>query len=208
MIRLVEVSNTSPSQSRVSRVFLRLLPVAGLVIAGACGWALTREPQQRSARAGTLEFRSAPLFELRDQNSRVFRLDRYIGRHSILLVFFDGKQGVEADPHLQIALKHHDAIESAGTKVVAVTTTLPQQNRSEIEIPFDVVTDLPLGDGRAGPVHEAWGATDEDGKPRPTVFVIHRDSRVAWDGGHPLPIENPKEAFFAAIEGHKPESVQ
>ena len=208
MIRLVEVSDASLSQSRVSRVFLRLLPVAGLVIAGACGWALTREPQQRNVRDESLEYRSPPLFELRDQDSRVFRLDRYIGRHSILLVFFDGKQGVEADPLLQIALKYHDAIESAGTKVVAVTTTLPQQNRSELEIPFDVVTDLPLGDGRAGPVHEAWGATDKDGRPRSAVFVIRRDSRVAWDGGQPLPIDNPKEALFAAIEGREPESVQ
>ncbi len=182
--------------------------MAGLVIAGACLWALNRAPTERSGDAVGLEFRPPPLFELRDQDSRVFRLDRYIGRHSILLVFFDGKQGVEADPHLQIALKHAEAIESAGTKVVAVTTTLPQQNRTEVEIPFDVLTDLPLGDGRAGPVHQAWGATADDGRPEPKVFVIHRRSRVAWQGDHPLPLENPKEAIFAAIEGRAPESVE
>ena len=202
------VSETTGSLSGRSRIFLRCLPIAALAIAGACLWSLNRAPRQRSGDATSLEFRSPPLFELRDQDSRVFRLDRYIGRHSIILVFFDGKQGVEADPYLQIVLKHAAAIESAGTKVVAVTTSLPQENRAEAEIPFDVLTDLPLGDGRAGPVHQAWGATANDGKPQPRVFVIHRRSRVAWRGDHPLPLDNPKEAICAAIEGRAPESVQ
>lgn len=208
MIRLAAVSETISHESRRSQVFLKLLPVAAIAIAAACGWAMTRTPQQRSATTDTLEYRSPPLFELRDQDSRVFRLDRYIGRHSIILVFFDGDRGVEADPHLQIALKHHAAIESAGTKIVAVTTTLPQQNRSEVEIPFDVLTDLPVAKGRVGPVHEAWGAFDKDRKPQSRVFLIHRNSRVAWSGQHPMPIENPKEAIYAAIEGREPESVQ
>ena len=79
------------------RLFVLLL--AALVITALCAWKTSRPPSASSLRGELPELRQpAPAFALYTHHSppQIVRLATYLGRHSILVVFFDGREGASA----------------------------------------------------------------------------------------------------------------
>ena len=68
-----------------------------IVIAATAWRMLTPRDTNRDAVTVTDE-RPAPAFQLLDQNGRPAQLQGYLNRHRILLVFFDGRKGINGDP--------------------------------------------------------------------------------------------------------------
>lgn len=189
---------------------LLFLPVAAMLIAGLCAYKLTREyddSELAAVRAGTL--RPAPRLEVNDPRSRLvdsenrlFRFESYLGRHRMLVVFFDGEAGADRDPVLARLRRDYAELASRNIKVVAVSPALPQENRRAAEVsgefPFPLVTDLPP-DYR---LHRGWGRFDErENSPLQGVFLIDRAGRVAWADDKPEPAVDADRAIDAIIRG-------
>lgn len=191
---------------------LFVLPLAAALIAAICVWKVTRPPQKqaipRDSGSGSL---AAPDFELPDQGrdlqvgshrqtdpSRRVRLKSYLGRHTILLAFFDGDVGADQEPLLIRLRDRHQRLEEMGVVALAVTTALPQRNRRAIErggaFPFPLLSDLD------GSVVAEWGCLDvlDDGsrRTRPALFLIDRAGNVSWSDRAP----KPEAAPFRTIE--------
>lgn len=175
-----------------------VLPIGAVVIAALCAYKLTRTYETPAPPTELTSKRRAPGFVLFDHHKppQSVRLEGYLGRHEILLVFFDGETGFDRDPVLRRLLAQRDELRSSGLVVLAVSTALPQENRKIIgqlveadmwepdrPLPFRVLSDV---DYR---VHEDWGRWDtEQQRTRPAAFIIDRAGNVAWSDGGPKPL--------------------
>lgn len=172
---------------------MRLLGVllAGVAIAVVCVWRVaTNRPQNydEQLQAAFVD-RPAPDFEALDAENQMFRLQRYLGRHRVLVVFFDAGLTATGDPALQQILAAEAALRRQDVKVVAVSAALPQQNRaafSETGLPgFPLVTDLEMK------IHERWGRIEpRTGRPLTGVFLIDRKGAVRCFGPTPQPLDD------------------
>ena len=129
---------------------------------------------------------TAPLFEALDSDNKLLKFERYVGRHQVLLAFFDAKRGVNQDPLMRKLHSAHGQSQRQGIIVVAVSTALPQENRksfeSEGEFPFPILSDP----GKK--VYEAWGVSASKQPPQ-TLFWINRSGLVEFDK-KPIPIDD------------------
>ena len=175
------------------RDVLILTVLAGVILA-LCVYKLTRTNRPVSAEeAVPINVQPAPTFELLDssETSQMVRLASFIGRHRIVLLFFDGAAGADQDAHLLRLRDQYDAITADGTKVIAVSAALPQENRSVFErsgeFPFPLLSDPDFR------VHRMWGRYDEQRDvPRQGLFLIDRKGDVAWADGSPRPVDDPQ----------------
>ena len=174
------------------------LPIGAVVIAALCAYKLTRTYETPAPPTELTSKRRAPGFVLFDHHKppQSVRLEGYLGRHEILLVFFDGETGFGRDPVLRRLAAQQDELRSSGLVVLAVSTALPQENRQLIgglveagvlepdrPLPFRVLSDV---DYR---VHEDWGRWDaEQQRTHPAAFLIDRAGDVAWSDGAPQPV--------------------
>ncbi|GAB4151077.1 MAG: hypothetical protein Tsb009_26280 [Planctomycetaceae bacterium] len=183
-----------------------VLPVAAVVIVVLCVYKLTRSysPVELPTPDALCE---APHFELPDQKkpSQVVRLKGYVGRHRIILVFFDGEQGAEQDSLLVYLRDNYDSVKAAGIVVLGISTALPQQNRpaerslpqpNPVRVrqafPFPLLTDLPP----SCRVHRLWGRYDKiREQPTPGVFLIEQNGLVACVGRVPKPLAQPRKTI-------------
>ncbi len=192
---------TRPTESRrgiLSLIAARgwlLLPVAAVILLATVMYKGRLEQARRAAfqnaesESGDIlaSVRPAPQFEAYNSQMKIFRLESYLGRHPVLLIFYDGKLGADQDPLLAAARVHMPAIERTGAKVVAVSTALPQHNRAILSrtaepFPFDLLSDPGFI------AHQLYGRQDpETGEARPAIFYIDRGGRVAWSGRQPVP---------------------
>lgn len=183
-----------------------LLPLAAAVIAGACWYKISRTYEDGGdGRARTLRCPAPPFPERRDkrllnQDNKPVRLKAYLGRHRILVVFYDGVKGAEADPLLVRLRRDYDRLKSRGVIVLGISTATPQQNRPPAKdspyrppnapqeaFPFDLLTDM----GPDYRVHRAWGRLNAAGTGTvPGVFLIERNQTVACEEGRPLPLRD------------------
>jgi hypothetical protein len=131
----------------------------------------------------------APLFEGTDSTKSLFRLQGWMGRHTIFIVFFDGAKGAAADPVLSHLLGHAADLKRTNTYVAAVSTALPSQNRpARFPRSFALVTDLPPDYS----IHRSWNCYDDTAnKTVSAVFLVDRVGNVPMQDGHPVPLENP-----------------
>ncbi|MSR57789.1 MAG: redoxin domain-containing protein [Planctomycetaceae bacterium] len=165
------------------KLFL-VIPVSAVLIAGLIVYRLNRPPPVPAATAIASAVRPAPLFQLYDENSQIVRLaERYIGRHKLLIVFFDGSKGVDANELIKDLSRDVDFRAIAETKavVLAISALRPselrpanneqgERVRREQPIPFPLLADI-----HDYEVHRLYGAWDDDtGEPREAVFVIDR----------------------------------
>jgi len=148
-----------------------LIPVvAGLILAGVSVWRL--------------------------QNNRTQSFDEqvaaFVGRHPILLIFFDGESGADRDPDLLTLRRRFDDLNARGVKVLAISAAIPQVNRAAIErtgaFPFPLLSDFDPRDP-AGTllVHALYGRLNSAGQPEPGVFLIDRKGQIEFRVAQPLP---------------------
>ncbi len=174
------------------RLIVVLVLGAGLI--GLCGWRLNANRPQTIAeqlQRARVE-RPAEAFEGVDIQNTMFRLERYLGRHRVLLVFFSAEETAAHDPGLLAVRDVFPKLTQADIKVVGVSTALPQENRRAIEtageFPFPLISDPDLS------IHRRWSRLDpQTGEPRSGVFLIDRKGTVATLGGIPQPAGNVTE---------------
>lgn len=164
------------------RLFL-VLPISAIVIAVLVVYRLNRPPAPPVAAAIASAVRPAPLFQLYDENSQIVRLSRYLGRHKLLIVFFDGRQGIDGSGLLAALRDEAGYRQIAQTRavVLAITALRPSEMRlanneqgQRVErdrpVPFPMLADI-----HDYEVHRQYGAWDiETDEPREAVFVVDR----------------------------------
>jgi peroxiredoxin len=172
------------------RQILLVIPISAAVIAGLVAFKLTRHYEPPPEEFVT-DVRQAPLFKLEDQHSQIVRLQAYVGRHKLLIVFYDGSQGPERSALLTLLRNRFPDLEATGTIVLAISAARPSQNRyglnlerrqasggnpgasaaeGELRYRFPVLSDV-----RDYEVHRQYGAYDEQAhQPREAVFVVDR----------------------------------
>jgi alkyl hydroperoxide reductase subunit AhpC len=152
--------------------------------------------------AAAAVMRPAPTFEALDSDLHLVRLSAWLGRHRIILVFFDGEVGADRDADLLRLRDRFAEIQSQDVKVVGVTTSIPQVNRAAMEraggtFPFPLVSDVdfqsPEGTLR---IHRHWGRLDSVTEtPLKGLFLSDRKGQVAYVGPIPKPYENIDQIF-------------
>ncbi len=144
-VSFAEIANRSQSQgfSLVDRRFLVVI-MFGLGLAGLCVWRIqTNRPQSLAEQMQHARVeRPAENFEGVDINNTMFRLERYLGRHRVLVVFFSAEETAAHDVTLLAVRDAFPRLAKNDIKVVGVSTALPQDNRRAIEtageFPFPV----------------------------------------------------------------------
>jgi len=184
-----------------------ILPVAALIIGGLCAWRLAN-PRSPADPGDLPALRSpAPAFQLYDQDSTLVKLEAYLHRHQIVLVFFDGQAGPEASPLLTQLREFYPALKREGVIVMGISTALPQQirNDSSQPFPFPVLCDAAATDPQS--VHRAWDriiepvSLDKPAGTKPGVFLINRAGLVAWEGKYPVPESQPELILNRLLNG-------
>jgi peroxiredoxin len=168
-----------------------ILPLAAVVI-GALVFFKTNQPTREltpEARKAVLSRRPAQSFKLHDQRSQPFRLDRYLGRHKLLIVFFDPSKGASRNAQLQILKAGYAQLTAHGEKVIAISSATPYANRESFkrggDFPFHVLSDADYS------VETAWGCMTQGDPPQviPSAFVVDRAGVIHWSQiGGPSPI--------------------
>ncbi|MBI1348213.1 redoxin domain-containing protein [bacterium] len=163
--------------------------LAGVIIVTVCSWRLAvNQPQSYDDQLAEAHIEiPAPDFEALDAYNQMFRLQRYLNRHRILVVFYSTEATAAHDPLLLAVREAYPKLEQAGIKVVGVSTALPQQNRAAMEtvgeFPFPLVSDVDLS------IHVKWGRIDPESKqPLSGVFLIDRKGTMLSFNGIPQPV--------------------
>jgi peroxiredoxin len=163
------------------RIFL-VIPISGIIIAGLVWYRLHRPPTNTAPVAPVKAVRPAPQFLLYDDQSQIVRLARYLGRHKLLIVFFDAAKGPDGSDLLNRLREESQflPIHETGAVVLAIGALRPSELRPppdehgertlrERPFPFPMLADFD------GTVHRLYGAFDEaSGKPREAVFIVDR----------------------------------
>jgi len=191
-----------------------LIPiVAGIVIAVLCTWrVMTNQPQDYVAQVAAAvilrpvsSFRGD--FEALDCDNRLVRLGGFLGRHRVIVLFFDGEAGADKDSELLRLRERFAELKAHDVKVIAVSSALPQENRAAMTteragpFPFSLVSDFdPTSPDGALRIHRRWGRIDaQTGKPLPGVFAIDRKGQVLFAGDSPKPMENVDRTVESSI---------
>ena len=176
-----------------------------LSVATATCWRILTPHDVVKVTATFVDERPAPTFQLLDQNGRQANLQSYLHRHRILLVFFDASQGLDDDPLMQRIREFAPAIKRTGILLIAVSTPLTPEFKSQTEnFPFPVLHDTRSGYPESSSVR--WGTAilpsmGAVADIRPAMFVIEQTGLVEWDGDKPKPIDNPELFLTQLISG-------
>ena len=190
-----------------------LIPItAAIVITIVCVWRVATNKEQDYADqvAVALVMRPAPAIEGRDSDNHLVRLAAFLGRHKIIVLFFNGDAGrdvdpdtagADKDPELMRLRERFEELQSHNVKVVAVSAALPQQNRAAMDrvgaFPFPLVTDIdPLEPRNVLRIHHQWGRIDAGtGKPLTGVFLVDRKGQVQFGVDGPKPMADVDAAL-------------
>jgi peroxiredoxin len=144
-------------------------------------------------------------WELPDQNFRLTKFDRFLGRHPVVVLFFDGTPPLEDDELLVWLRDHAEAIYDEGWRIVAISSANPAEARAAAQRtgqdwPFPVLTDMHLRDPAPTPVHYLWSRVDRaTGAPQPALFLVDRMGLVEYVDGRPMPQPQPRAALESLI---------
>lgn len=156
-----------------------VIPASSVVITALVLYKLN-EPGQSVQPVGQADqiFRPAPPLRLFDDQSQLIRLERYTGRHKVVVVFVDGHDGPDRSPLLLELKQQFPSLHEAGAIVLTVSEATPFANRQGIErleerFPFPLLSDPSFES------HEQWQTFDaETGRTRQAIFVIDRSGRI------------------------------
>ena len=180
------------------RRLIFVLALGVLIAAVTIARIVTNQPQTYEEQvAAAVMMRPAPGFEALDSEGHLVRLSAWLGRHRIILVFFDGERGADQDADLLKLRDRFAELKETDVKIVGVTLSIPQVNRAAMDrtggtFPFPLVSDIdfqsPEGTMR---IHRHWGRLDAIGEqPLKGVFLIDRKGQVAYVGPIPKPYDN------------------
>jgi peroxiredoxin len=181
-----------------------LLVFAGAVIAGLCAFRVSQTYPVESLAQSQSVAAPAPPIELYDQSypSKFVRLEGYLGRNPVVVVFFDGKMGADQSEVLARLRDEAGRLRKAGVYIMAVSTALPQENRKIIarhgEFPFPLLSDPDFH------VHRDWGRFDESrGAPLEGVFLVDRKGDIMWtrSAHRPKLLDDWESVVTALAEG-------
>ncbi|HTN04998.1 MAG TPA: redoxin domain-containing protein [Planctomycetaceae bacterium] len=168
-----------------ARIDRRLIPVllAGCVIATLCVWRVSanRPAGYNAAVQSPQVWRPAPRFETLDANNQMFRLERYLGRHRVLVIFVPGRRD-EVESAIRLLQQHLDGLERQDVKIAVLSPALPQQHREWMKglgagaVP--VLTDL------RSEIAARWGVNS---LVDTATFLVDRKGDAAWSGDVPRP---------------------
>ena len=176
-----------------------------LVVATVTAWRILTPRDDVKFVATLVDERPAPSFQLLDQNGRPVQLEGYLHRHRIVLIFFDGRNGLNGNSILQWIRKFAPAIKRTGIRLIAISTPLTPEFKSQAEsFPFPVLHDT--WSGQPGSCSVKWGtailpAKDSVATIKPAIFVIERTGLVEWDGDTPKPVNDPELFLTQLITG-------
>jgi peroxiredoxin len=172
-----------------------VIPISAAVIAGLVVFKWTRR-YEAPAEENAFDVRPAPHFHLEDTHSRIVRLESYIGRHKLLIVFFDGSRGPDHSDLLSRLRDNFPGSHATGAVVLAISAARPSQNRyganlehlkidssgavspeqDELRYPFLLLSDI-----LDYKEHRKYQAFDErTGQPREAVFVVDRAGLIQY----------------------------
>lgn len=178
---------------RTRQLILLLLLTA---VTSVTVWRILDPPTGFMADPAALRTQDAPTFQLLDQNNRPSGIRGYLGRHRILVAFFDGAAGPDGDPVMLRLKEVYTALKANGVRVLAVSTPLgPDVKPQCLSYPFPVLRDTIAGQPQSTCVQ--WGVCDEIPDPqrppqlRASLFLIDRRGLVSSDGNRPNAVENP-----------------
>ena len=180
--------------------------VAGILIAitASVRIAINRPQDYASQVVAATVMRPAPGFEALDAENHLVRLGAWLGRHGVIVVFFDGEQGADVNPDLLHLRDRMAELKSMDIKVVAVTAAIPQVNRAAMNraggiFPFPIVSDVdPQSSEGNLRIHRHWGRLDSvTNLPLGGVFFIDRKGQVAYVGPIPKPYDNVDQILNA-----------
>lgn len=182
-----------------------VLPFAALVIVALVIYKTNQPVREISLedQKARLARRPAPTFKLHDLASQPLSLGRYLGRHKLLMVFFDPTGGVAQNEQLKILKSGYSRLTAHGEKVIAISNATPYANRESVKrapdyrpdlekevdyFPFHVLSDADYSVGTQ------WGCMNAGDPPRvvPSAFVIDRAGVFNWSqigGPSPIPLE-------------------
>lgn len=168
-----------------ARIDRRLIPVllAGCVIATLCGWRVSaNRPISYNANVGAPQvWRPAPRFESLDAHNQMFRLERYLGRHRVLVIFVPGRRDA-VESAIRLLRQRLERLERQDVKIAVLSPALPQKNREWLEgletSSIPVLTDL------QGEIAARWGVRSF---AETVAFLVDRKGDVAWSDGVPQP---------------------
>jgi peroxiredoxin len=167
----------------------RLLLVlgAGVLIAGVCIYRLQiNKPLDFAAQVeAATTYVPAPPFEGLDENNQMFRLSSFLGRHRIIVAFYDGAAGADRSRELAGLRDRANELKQQDVKVVAVSAAIPQENRRALTtlgpLQFPLISDVDHA------IHRRWGRMTTDGNLLTGLFLIDRKGTVAFHAGTPRP---------------------
>lgn len=186
-----------PSLKRRDLVLL----LAGIAVFSLTTWRILNPRGLDSAPAEVPEnLHPAPAFELYDQNSRLVKLEAYLHRHIIVLVFFSGTERPDENRTLLQLREFHSTLKENGVIVIAVSNALPQQirNGSEKPFPFPILSDVTPE--RPGSPCQLWGRSTANGIS-PGVFLIDRSGLVSWSDDRPSPVGDSGQLIRRLVAG-------
>ncbi len=185
---------------------LWFLPIAAVVITGLCAYRATRPPRPVVAvEAQPLRAFPPKDWELPDHGFRLVKFNRFLGRHPVVVLFFDSRQPIEEDTLLIWLRDHADEIYDAGWRIIAISPAPPAEVRNAAtragqDWPFPVLTDMHLRNPAPTPVHYLWSRIDRmTGEPLPALFLVDRMGYVVYQNGRPLPEQNPLQSLKQII---------
>lgn len=158
----------------------------------------SNKPHDYAAQvAAASVMRPAPNFEALDADNHLVRLSAWLGRHRMIVVFFDGEKGADQDANLLRLRERFAELKAYDVKAVGVTGAIPQVNRAAMEraggtFPFPLVSDVdPQSAEGTLRIHRHWGRLDPaTNQPLTGAFFVDRKGQVAYVGPIPKPYDN------------------
>lgn len=196
---------------------LLVLPISAAIITGLVVSRYMREDQPAGA-VESVDRRLAPPSRLSGLDGRELRLQAMLGRHTILLVFFDGNVPVTEEPLLALLRERHAELRARNVEVLAVSDAPIGRYKADLRaaaerglpdsVPFRLLTDMRDAPGRIlvqGEAHEEWGIPELlRRRSLPIVFLIDRAGRVVYFRDRPKPLDDPVSAIDRLARGEEP----
>lgn len=202
-------ASTPPARTAAQRYRILVLPLAAIVITALVVWR-TRLDEQSPATAGAppamVMAQSFP-FSLTDQHRHVTRLQGYLGRTKLILVFFDGTKPAHLDPVVARLRDEYDRLKAEGVQPLAVSTASPFAIQKSEELaaktfPFPILMDVDPDGLIPTPAHMAWSLAQPGSEAlHQGTFLIDRMGRVSAHGTTPRPVNDPQHVIDTILRG-------